>query len=67
MLKAIKFRIYPTIEQKTLIHKHFGCARVVYNYFLAYRQKQYAQGIRENYFSMQRRSLLSKNKRLTLT
>ncbi|BCZ16863.1 IS605 transposase TnpB (plasmid) [Helicobacter sp. NHP19-003] len=54
MLKAIKFRIYPTIEQKTLIHKHFGCARVVYNYFLAYRQKQYAQGIRENYFSMQK-------------
>ncbi|WP_233711886.1 helix-turn-helix domain-containing protein [Helicobacter salomonis] len=21
---------------------HFGCARVVYNYFLVYRQKQYA-------------------------
>ncbi|WP_415575958.1 helix-turn-helix domain-containing protein, partial [Helicobacter felis] len=26
MLKAIKFRIYPSVEQKTLIHKHFGCA-----------------------------------------
>ncbi|WP_210647484.1 helix-turn-helix domain-containing protein, partial [Helicobacter salomonis] len=47
MLKAMKFRIHPSVEQKTLINKHFGCARVVYNYFLAYRQKQYAQGIRE--------------------
>ncbi len=50
----MKFRIYPNAEQKVLMHKHFGCARVIYNYFLEYRQKQYALGIRENYFSMQK-------------
>ncbi|WP_411697240.1 helix-turn-helix domain-containing protein [Helicobacter bizzozeronii] len=34
MHKANKFRIYSIIEQKTLIHNHFDCARVDYNYFL---------------------------------
>lgn len=34
MLKGYKFRIYPTHEQKILIHKSFGCARFVYNYYL---------------------------------
>lgn len=34
MLKGYKFRIYPTHEQKILIHKSFGCSRFVYNYYL---------------------------------
>lgn len=34
MLIAYEFRIYPTKEQETLMSKHFGCARYVYNYFL---------------------------------
>ena len=34
MLKAYKFRIYPNQEQETLIAKHIGCARWVYNYGL---------------------------------
>ncbi|EJC40023.1 transposase [Helicobacter pylori Hp M2] len=54
MLNAIKFRIYPNAQQKELISKHFGCSRVVYNYFLDYRQKQYAKGIKETYFTMQK-------------
>lgn len=54
MLTAIKYRIYPTKAQQELIRKHFGCVRVVYNYFLDYRQKQYAQGIKETYFTMQK-------------
>ncbi|WP_213514910.1 IS200/IS605 family element RNA-guided endonuclease TnpB [Paenibacillus montaniterrae] len=33
--KAYKFRIYPTSEQATLINKTIGCARFVYNRFLA--------------------------------
>lgn len=54
MLSAVKYRIYPTKAQKELIHKHFGCARIIYNYFLDYRQKQFAKGIRETYFTMQK-------------
>ena len=44
MLKAYKYRMYPTKTQKTLIEKHFGSTRFVYNYFLDYRQKEYAKG-----------------------
>jgi putative transposase len=32
--KAFKYRIYPTLEQKELIHQHFGSARWIYNYAL---------------------------------
>ena len=32
--RAYKFRLYPTKEQETLIHKTFGCTRFVYNYCL---------------------------------
>jgi len=34
MYKAYKFRMYPNDKQKELIHKTFGCTRLVYNYFL---------------------------------
>lgn len=34
MYKTYKFRMYPTAEQKQLIHKTFGCVRLIYNYFL---------------------------------
>ncbi len=34
MYKAYKFRIYPNGIQRTLIHKTFGCVRLVYNHFL---------------------------------
>ncbi|MCU6796899.1 IS200/IS605 family element RNA-guided endonuclease TnpB [Paenibacillus sp. WQ 127069] len=33
--KAYKFRMYPTPEQATLINKTIGCARFVFNRFLA--------------------------------
>jgi len=35
--KAYKFRIYPTEEQRILLHKTFGCVRFVYNKMLAER------------------------------
>lgn len=44
VLKAYKYRIYPSASQITLIEKHFGSTRFLYNYFLDYRQKEYAKG-----------------------
>jgi putative transposase len=44
MLKAYKYRIYPNKTQIQLIEKHFGSTRFLYNYFLEYRQKAYANG-----------------------
>lgn len=43
MLRAFKYRIYPTQEQTTLIEKHFGCVRFVYNWALANRIELYNQ------------------------
>jgi putative transposase len=40
---AYKYRIYPTKEQKTLLSKHFGCNRFVWNYFLNERKEYYLQ------------------------
>ena len=33
--KALKLRIYPSVEQKVVLNKTFGCCRVVYNERLA--------------------------------
>lgn len=38
---SYKFRLYPNNEQQTLIQKTFGCARFVYNHFLAQRIAEY--------------------------
>ena len=38
---SYKFRIYPNTEQQMLIQKTFGCARFVYNHFLAQRISEY--------------------------
>ena len=38
---SYKFRLYPNTEQQTLIQKTFGCARFVYNHFLAQRIAEY--------------------------
>jgi putative transposase len=32
--KAVKVRLYPTLEQQTLLSQHFGCARWWWNYAL---------------------------------
>ncbi|WP_198536461.1 IS200/IS605 family element RNA-guided endonuclease TnpB [Paenibacillus sp. DMB5] len=34
IMKAYKFRIYPTYEQIILINKTIGCSRYIFNYFL---------------------------------
>ena len=43
MLKAYKYRIYPTKTQEVLLVKHFGCARYIYNYGLERKIKSYAE------------------------
>jgi putative transposase len=42
MLKAFKYRIYPTAEQAELINKHIGSCRFVYNLALETKQNAYA-------------------------
>ena len=39
--RAYKFRLYPTDNQKTMINKTIGCARLVYNYYLNKKQELY--------------------------
>ena len=39
--RAYKYRFYPTQEQEVLLAKNFGCARFVYNRFLALRNQAY--------------------------
>jgi putative transposase len=39
--KSYKFRIYPTKEQESLLSKHFGHCRFVFNRFLNERKKKY--------------------------
>lgn len=41
ILKAYKYRIYPTKEQETAIGKHFGCVRFIYNHSLSKKIKAY--------------------------
>ena len=41
MEKGFKYRIYPNKKQQELIHKTFGCARFVYNYFLDLKIETY--------------------------
>jgi putative transposase len=42
MLKAVKYRIYPTEAQKVLLDKHIGSARFIYNLALETKQIAYA-------------------------
>ena len=41
--KAYKFRIYPDEDQKILFAKTFGCVRLVYNYWLNRKIRQYEE------------------------
>lgn len=43
MLKAYKYRIYPTAEQEVFFAKTFGCVRFVYNKMLHDRQVAYKE------------------------
>lgn len=43
MLRAYKYRIYPTDEQKVMLAKTFGCCRYVYNWALEMKEREYLQ------------------------
>ncbi len=43
MLRAYKYRIYPTEEQKVLFAKTYGCCRFVYNWALNLKIEAYKQ------------------------
>lgn len=43
MIKAFKFRLYPTEDQEVLLNKHFGCTRFIYNWALNYKTQHYAE------------------------
>ena len=38
---SYRFRLYPTAEQRTLLAKHFGASRYLYNHFLTKRKDTY--------------------------
>ena len=40
--RAVKVELYPTDEQRILIHKTFGCVRAVWNDMLGDEQEFYA-------------------------
>ena len=43
MIKAYKYRLYPTKEQEVLLSKHFGCVRFIYNWGLDLKTKYYKE------------------------
>lgn len=44
MIKSFKIRLYPTKEQETLMWKHIGCCRFIWNYMLALQEERYKNG-----------------------
>jgi len=48
--RAYKYRFYPTTEQAALLHRTFGCARLVWNKALAERTRRYKdEGLNTSY------------------
>ena len=50
LLRAYKYRIYPADEQKVLMEKHFGCARLIFNTGLLHRKYAWQGGVSVGYF-----------------
>ncbi len=41
--KAYRYRLYPNATQSEALAKNFGCARFLYNHFLAIRKQYYVE------------------------
>lgn len=54
-----RYRLMPNKEQETLLDKHFGCTRYVYNYFLNERINQYKTNKKSDNFYTQAKKLTS--------
>lgn len=48
--KRYSFKLNPTKEQKILMERHFGACRLVYNYFLNFKQMLWEENIHIGYF-----------------
>lgn len=62
--KAYKVRLYPTKAQTVLIEKTFGCARFVYNYFLAKSIEDYNTSKKSNTYNQNSKMLTELKKQL---
>ena len=52
IFRTYHFELMPKQEQKTLLDKHFGCIRYVFNHFLNERKEQYQADKRsDNYYA----------------
>jgi putative transposase len=60
-----RFRLRPIAEQQTLLAKHFGCSRYLYNYFLARRKQEYLTTGRSNNFVRDCKELTELKKTVT--
>ncbi len=54
ILKAVKYRLYPTDEQCILIDKHIGACRFVYNLALETKQVAYASQVNISVFDLKK-------------
>ena len=61
MYRAIRFRLYPTLEQSILINKTIGCCRQMYNILLADRFKFYDENIKNKELTKENKSILFKS------
>ena len=66
MERAYKIRIYPNKEQQMQIIRTFGCARLVYNYFLDLRNIGWDYGFHLGYLWTQTELTSYKNEKLFL-
>lgn len=53
MLKAFRYRIFPTSEQSVLLNKHIDSVRFLYNLALETKQSAYAKGVNLNRYDLQ--------------
>ena len=62
LLKAYRYRLYPTQEQETLIKKHLGCVRYVYNWALGLKIEHYKETKKGLYRTELQKRLVAKKK-----
>jgi putative transposase len=55
--RTYKFELLPNKEQKTLLDKHFGCVRYIYNHFLNERKEQYQKDKKSDNYYVQAKTL----------
>jgi len=62
IIKAYRYRLYPNQEQETLIKKHLGCVRYVYNWALGLKIEHYKETKKGLFLSELSRQLVAKKK-----